>query len=297
MDPADHFPSDVKMEISSPSLASFRSHETASSILSNAERSLVPAESFSLWEQSLDFPLMDPFDQYTWNDLFFMDSFAPTPLKVEYEFGHLSTDFTSLWDNIDQGADFSSNCQNNVLVGAASSPCVSSTENNSRRLDRGESERGRGCNSEETVPVLSESSSREVVVQDRPPEGIRWRSSNALDFEEISKYFYVPITQAAKELKVGLTVLKKRCRELGISRWPHRKMKSLNSLIHNVQRSSCVPGEVIVRTEEIERLEKYKKLMEKRPELQLTEETKKLRQACFKANYKKRRLMAISACP
>lgn len=53
--------------------------------------------------------------------------------------------------------------------------------------------------------------------------------------EEISKYFYVPITEAAKELNVGLTILKKRCRELGIRRWPHRKLMSIETLIKNVK--------------------------------------------------------------
>jgi hypothetical protein len=57
----------------------------------------------------------------------------------------------------------------------------------------------------------------------------------ALTFEQVSQYFYMPITQAARELDVGLTLLKKRCRELGIPRWPHRKMKSLETLINNVQ--------------------------------------------------------------
>lgn len=56
-----------------------------------------------------------------------------------------------------------------------------------------------------------------------------------IGYSEIKQYFYMPITQAAKEMKVGLTILKKRCRELGIPRWPHRKMKSLRSLIRNVQ--------------------------------------------------------------
>lgn len=63
----------------------------------------------------------------------------------------------------------------------------------------------------------------------------RYMKSSALQLEEIQKYFDVPITRAAKELNVGLTVLKKRCRELNIARWPHRKIKSLNSLINNVQ--------------------------------------------------------------
>ena len=36
-----------------------------------------------------------------------------------------------------------------------------------------------------------------------------------------------------------------------------------------------------------------KQLLEQRPYVQLEEKTKRLRQACFKANYKKRRLLAL----
>lgn len=68
---------------------------------------------------------------------------------------------------------------------------------------------------------------------------IRLSKSSMIRFEDISKYFYMTITDAAKMMNVGLTVLKKRCRELGISRWPHRKMKSMKSLIHNVQVLIC----------------------------------------------------------
>lgn len=59
--------------------------------------------------------------------------------------------------------------------------------------------------------------------------------SKALSMETISRYFYMPITQAAMELNVGLTLLKRRCRELGICRWPHRKLMSLQTLISNVK--------------------------------------------------------------
>ncbi|KAJ8621827.1 hypothetical protein MRB53_030356 [Persea americana] len=116
----------------------------------------------------------------------------------------------------------------------------------------------------------------------------RLRSSNSIEFDDIKKYFYVPITQAAKELKVGLTVLKKRCRELGISRWPNRKMNSIRSLILNVKK---IGGS----GDKIERLERLKRLLEKEPEMQFSEETKKLRQACFKANYKRRIMEATAA--
>ena len=63
----------------------------------------------------------------------------------------------------------------------------------------------------------------------------RCSTSSMLSRKTISQYFYMPITQAAKELNVGLTLLKKRCRELGIRRWPHRKLMSLQTLIKNVQ--------------------------------------------------------------
>ena len=56
----------------------------------------------------------------------------------------------------------------------------------------------------------------------------RCSSSKMLFKETISQYFYMPITQAAKELDVGLTPLKKRCRERGVRRWPHRKLMSLH---------------------------------------------------------------------
>lgn len=48
-------------------------------------------------------------------------------------------------------------------------------------------------------------------------------------------------------------------------------------------------------TNEIEMLEEHKKMMKELPELELTERTKSLRQAFFKANYKKRKALAASA--
>eukprot|EP00257_Ricinus_communis_P025272 XP_025012686.1 protein RKD4 [Ricinus communis] len=127
-------------------------------------------------------------------------------------------------------------------------------------------------------------SSMEREEEKRIPNGGRKRASVPLEFEEIQKHFDVPITKAAKEMKVGLTVLKKRCRELKIMRWPHRKIRSLESLINNVKEMGL--------TKEIVMLEEHRKLVEKVPGMELTERTKRLRQACFKANYKKKRCLA-----
>ncbi|KAE9609630.1 putative transcription factor Nin-like family [Lupinus albus] len=120
-------------------------------------------------------------------------------------------------------------------------------------------------------------------------------STMMLSRDNISQYFYMPITQAAKELNVGLTLLKKRCRDLGIRRWPHRKLMSLQTLINNVQelgRNEEEESEMKLRNA-IEILEREKKMLEEMPDMQLGDTTKRLRQACFKATYKKRMLMGM----
>jgi len=53
-----------------------------------------------------------------------------------------------------------------------------------------------------------------------------------LSFQEISQYFHLPISQAAKELKVCETLLKKICRVNSIKRWPHRKIRSIDTMIN-----------------------------------------------------------------
>ncbi|KAH7690310.1 RWP-RK domain-containing protein [Dioscorea alata] len=58
----------------------------------------------------------------------------------------------------------------------------------------------------------------------------------SIALQDLEKYFNLPIAEASKKLKVGLTVLKRKCREYGILRWPHRKIKSLDTLIHSVQK-------------------------------------------------------------
>ncbi|XP_058784522.1 protein RKD1-like [Vicia villosa] len=116
-------------------------------------------------------------------------------------------------------------------------------------------------------------------------------SARMLTRKNISEFFYMPISQAARQLNVGLTHLKKRCRDLGIQRWPHRKLMSLQTLIKNVQEQGNENDEKIRNAVEI--LQKEMKKVEEKPDLQLEENTKRLRQACFKANYKKRRLMVM----
>lgn len=56
-----------------------------------------------------------------------------------------------------------------------------------------------------------------------------------LSREMITRHFYMAVDQAAKKLGVGLSSLKRRCRAMGIKRWPCRKLNSLQELIKHFQ--------------------------------------------------------------
>ena len=69
----------------------------------------------------------------------------------------------------------------------------------------------------------------------------RCSSSSTLSTETLPQYFYMPITQAAKEPNMELAPLKKRCRERGARRWPHRKLMSLH-VSHACDRADGADG-------------------------------------------------------
>eukprot|EP01080_Neovahlkampfia_damariscottae_P011415 gene11415-4582_t len=51
-----------------------------------------------------------------------------------------------------------------------------------------------------------------------------------LTLEEISIYFHLPQQMAAAKLSIPIPLLKSRCRELGIKRWPYLKNKRNSSV-------------------------------------------------------------------
>ncbi|KAI4327835.1 hypothetical protein L6164_020252 [Bauhinia variegata] len=114
-----------------------------------------------------------------------------------------------------------------------------------------------------------------------------------IDLPELVKYFGMPIVEASRNLNVGLTVLKRKCREFGIPRWPHRKIKSLDNLIHDLQEeakqkepeSEAAAVAVITRQR---MLESEKENIEKKPFMDIQSETRKFRQDVFKRRHKAR---------
>lgn len=53
--------------------------------------------------------------------------------------------------------------------------------------------------------------------------------TRALTLEELQENFHLPINEVACKLGVCVTVLKQQCRELGIVRWPYRKVRKEGS--------------------------------------------------------------------
>ena len=53
--------------------------------------------------------------------------------------------------------------------------------------------------------------------------------------EKLRSVFHLPINDAAAALGMGVTVLKKECRDRDIKRWPYRKLSSVDKLIESVK--------------------------------------------------------------
>jgi len=54
----------------------------------------------------------------------------------------------------------------------------------------------------------------------------RVRKGKVFSFADVSRNFHLPLTLAAEQLNVSVTLVKRVCRENGVSRWPYRKLQS-----------------------------------------------------------------------
>ncbi|XP_026388991.1 uncharacterized protein LOC113283818 isoform X2 [Papaver somniferum] len=60
----------------------------------------------------------------------------------------------------------------------------------------------------------------------RPGLASQRQRTRALTLTDLTRRFHVPINTAAKELEICTTVLKKKCRQFGVKRWPSRAVIS-----------------------------------------------------------------------
>ncbi|XP_020248681.1 protein RKD5 isoform X2 [Asparagus officinalis] len=113
-----------------------------------------------------------------------------------------------------------------------------------------------------------------------------------ISLSDLAKHFNLPMTEASRNLKIGLTVLKRKCREFGIPRWPHRKIKSLDTLIQNIQEEvgrqekDNEAAAVKAATKRQQMLEMEKEGIKNSPIKELQKETKRFRQDVFKRRHK-----------
>merc|ERR1712137_76688 len=68
-------------------------------------------------------------------------------------------------------------------------------------------------------------------------------AESTLTIADLSRYFHLPINDVSRELGVCTTVLKRICRQNGISRWPHRKIKSIDGLIESLEEVAATQPE------------------------------------------------------
>jgi len=75
--------------------------------------------------------------------------------------------------------------------------------------------------------------------------------------DELTQYLHLPEKAVAKQLGICLTSLKKLCRQHGITRWPYRKLKSLDKKIAKAENGTGVGTEdasqLKIKAEELKR--------------------------------------------
>ncbi|KAK9813220.1 hypothetical protein WJX72_010939 [[Myrmecia] bisecta] len=96
-----------------------------------------------------------------------------------------------------------------------------------------------------------------------------------LTLEALQAHYHLPSAEAANNLGVGVTVLKKCCRKLGIRRWPYRKLKSMDNLIEGVQHAKLADSAAVTEATETLRAQQYQ--MRNNPAVSMDPEIKRLR--------------------
>ncbi|KAJ4807659.1 Vesicle-associated membrane protein 727 [Rhynchospora pubera] len=113
---------------------------------------------------------------------------------------------------------------------------------------------------------------------------------NELKFEHVTQKFSLPIKEAARDLKVSVSTLNFRCRELGNSKWPYRKIQSLETLIETMLELEPFGFHHVIGKvrEEIEAIKLN-------PALEIKYETERLRQEIYDSKYKRRRTSELTS--
>ncbi|GAX80489.1 hypothetical protein CEUSTIGMA_g7927.t1 [Chlamydomonas eustigma] len=107
--------------------------------------------------------------------------------------------------------------------------------------------------------------------------------------ELLEMVYNLPIEEAAAKLSIGVTVLKKHCRQFDVVRWPYRKLTSIDKLMEIVRADSRDHPEMMATAASLlSRLQATRDAICLDPGCEIPDEIRKLRQANFKNEYKQR---------
>ncbi|CAL5030554.1 unnamed protein product [Urochloa decumbens] len=146
-------------------------------------------------------------------------------------------------------------------------------------------------------------SDKELVLPVQKQPRANRKHIDSITLDEIAQYFHLPIREASKTLKIGVSILKRKCRNYGIPRWPHRKIKSLDSLISDLE--FVLEDDEEDKQQELQQLEEQqqaaaikaltkrkmmleseKETLQQKPASDLMTETKQFREDVFKRRYR-----------
>ncbi|XP_031106251.1 protein RKD5-like [Ipomoea triloba] len=94
-----------------------------------------------------------------------------------------------------------------------------------------------------TEEIIEKASNPVITIVDK-----KSTSEKSWSIEMISKFFHLPVVQAARELHIGKDKLKKICTELGINQWPHRKLQYMDRLLSKFKKDFD-QGEKVIELE------------------------------------------------
>ncbi|KAH7850324.1 hypothetical protein Vadar_031023 [Vaccinium darrowii] len=87
-------------------------------------------------------------------------------------------------------------------------------------------------------PGENQVNQQEPVNQDEAPQRTlaeQRERTGKMKLEDLTGYFHLPLEEAAREIKVCSTVIKKICRKSDVKRWPHRKVKKIRKKISTLR--------------------------------------------------------------
>ncbi|KAK6912857.1 RWP-RK domain [Dillenia turbinata] len=85
-------------------------------------------------------------------------------------------------------------------------------------------------------PYADEDESQVKQPRTRPSLKEQRQRTAKLTMSDLAPHFHITMEKAAEEMSLCTTVIKKLCRRQGVSRWPHRKIKSLKKQILNFEK-------------------------------------------------------------